>query len=123
MSRPVWTTAAGSLGTIQENDYYSLPVVATAGSSDIVYSLVAGKLPQGLIIRRDGVLEGQPTTKVDVAGIPSEVGQNVQSIFAIRATADGYVNDRTFTLTVTGQDAPSFTTSWKTWNIYRWAKG
>jgi hypothetical protein len=111
MSRPVWTTAAGSLGTIQENDYYSLPVVATAGSSDIVYSLVAGKLPQGLIIRRDGVLEGQPTTKVDVAGIPSEVGQNVQSIFAIRATADGYVNDRTFTLTVTGQDAPSFTTS------------
>ena len=111
MSRPVWTTPAGSLGTIQENEYYKLPVVATAGGSDIVYTLIAGKLPQGIIIRRDGTLEGQPTTKVDVAGIPSEVGQDVLSTFAIRATADGIVNDRTFTLVVTGQDAPVFTTS------------
>ena len=111
MSRPVWTTPAGSLGTIQENEYYNLPVIATAGGSDIVYTLIAGRLPQGIIIRRDGVLEGQPTTKVNVAGIPSEVGQDVSSTFAIRASADGYVSDRTFTLTVTGQDAPTFTTS------------
>ena len=111
MSKPVWTTPAGHLGTIQENEYYNLPVLATAGGSDIVYVLLAGVLPAGLLIRRDGVIEGQPTTKVDVAGIPVEVGQDVKSTFAIRATADNIVTDRTFTLTVTGQDAPVFTTA------------
>ena len=111
MSKPVWTTPAGHLGTIQENEYYNLPVVATAGSSDIVYSLIAGSLPPGLLIRRDGVIEGQPTTKVDVAGIPQEVGQDVTSTFAVRAVADNIVTDRTFTLTVTGQDAPMFVTA------------
>ena len=111
MSKPVWTTPAGHLGTIQENEYYNLPVIATAGSSDIVYILVAGTLPPGLLIRRDGVIEGQPTTKVDVAGIPQEVGQDVTSTFAIRATADDIVTDRTFSLTVTGQDAPMFITA------------
>jgi len=111
MSKPVWTTFAGHLGTIQENEYYSLPVIATAGGSDIVYSLIAGSLPPGLLIRRDGVIEGQPTTKVDVAGIPQEVGQDVTNTFAVRATADNIVTDRTFSLTVTGQDAPIFITA------------
>lgn len=111
MSKPIWTTPDGHLGTIQENEYYNLPVVATAGSSDIVYTLIAGTLPPGLLIRRDGVIEGQPTTKVDVAGIPQEVGQDVTSTFAVRATADAIVTDRTFSLTVTGQDAPMFITS------------
>ena len=118
MSKPIWTTPAGHLGTIQENEYYNLPVIATAGSSDIVYTLVAGKLPGGLLVRRDGVIEGQPTTKVDVAGVPQEVGQDVKSTFAIRATADEIVTDRTFTLTVTGQDAPVFTTSAGTIGTY-----
>ena len=111
MSKPVWTTFAGHLGTIQENEYYSLPVIATAGGSDIVYTLIAGSLPPGLLIRRDGVIEGQPTTKVDVAGIPQEVGQDVTNTFAVRATADNIVTDRTFSLTVTGQDAPVFITA------------
>jgi len=112
MSKPIWTTPAGSLGTIQENEYYSLPIECDYGERhDIVYTLQAGKLPQGLLIRRDGILEGQPTCKVDVAGIPVEVGQDVKSTFAIRASADGFVTDRTFELTVTGQDAPMFTTS------------
>jgi len=111
MSNPIWTTPAGHLGTIQENEYYSLPVIATAGSSDIVYILIAGSMPPGLLIRRDGVIEGQPTTKVDVAGIPQEVGQDVTSTFAVRATADSIVTDRTFSLTVTGQDAPMFITA------------
>ncbi|SVB73008.1 uncharacterized protein METZ01_LOCUS225862, partial [marine metagenome] len=29
MSKPIWTTPDGHLGTIQENEYYNLPVVAT----------------------------------------------------------------------------------------------
>ena len=118
MSKPVWTTPSGHLGTIQENEYYNLPVIATAGGSDIVYTTTAGSLPPGLLIRRDGVIEGQPTTKVDVAGIPQEVGQDVTSTFAIRATADSIVTDRTFSLTVTGQDAPMFITSAGTLGTY-----
>ena len=60
MSRPTWITPEGSLGTIQEQEYYVLPMEAEAGGSDMVYSLVAGKLPDGLIIRRNGTLEGRP---------------------------------------------------------------
>ena len=44
MSRPTWITPEGSLGTIQEQEYYVLPMVADAGGSDMVYSLIAGKI-------------------------------------------------------------------------------
>ena len=111
MSRPTWITPEGSLGTIQEQEYYVLPMVADAGGSDMVYSLIAGKLPDGLIIRRDGVLEGRPTSSVKVAGIPQGVSQDITSRFALRVEADGYVSDRTFEVTVTGQDTPLFSTT------------
>ena len=111
MSRPVWKTPEGSLGTIQEQEYYVLPMVADAGGSDMVYSLIAGKLPDGLLIRRDGVLEGRPTSSVKVAGIPQGVSQDVTSRFALRVSADGFVADRTFSVTVTGQDTPLFSTN------------
>ncbi len=111
MSRPTWITPEGSLGTIQEQEYYVLPMVADAGGSDMVYSLIAGKLPDGLIIRRNGTLEGRPTSSVKIAGIPQGVSRDITSRFALRVSADGFVSDRTFSVTVTGQDTPLFSTN------------
>ena len=70
----------------------------------MVYS-PAGKLPDGLIIRRNGTLEGRPAQfLVKVAGIPVRCFPRRTSRFALRVEADGFVSHRTFSATVTGQD-------------------
>ena len=93
----VWTTSAGSLGTIEERVAYTRTLTATGATSFTVH---AGSLPSGLYITADGVLKGTP----------SEVAQDTKSTFVIRATDGTTSADRTFSLTVEGPDAPSFTT-------------
>ena len=93
----VWTTTAGSLGTIEERVAYTKTLTATGATS---FSVLAGSLPSGLYLTTTGVLKGTP----------SEVAQNTESKFVVRAT-DGTVSaDRTFNITVQGPDAPTFTT-------------
>jgi len=112
MAQPVWETPAGSLGTIAENKFYREFVVATdPDGGTISYLLLAGNLPSGIQVKTDGTVEGTPKTTSIVQGVPTEVAENTTSTFAIRATSeDGQINDRTFSLTVTGPDAPQFTT-------------
>jgi hypothetical protein len=113
MAQPVWVTAAGDLGTIAENLFFQLSIVATDPDGGTpTYSLIAGRLPEGVQILTNGTVEGVPQAYVSVKGTPTEVSENVTSTFAIRATSpDGLsINDRTFSLTVTGQDIPEFTT-------------
>jgi len=113
MAQPVWVTAAGDLGTIAENLFFSISVVATdPDGGSPTYSLIAGKLPEGVQVTTNGTVEGVPLAYSTIKGVPTEVSENVTSTFAIRATSpDGAsINDRTFSLTVTGQDIPQFTT-------------
>jgi hypothetical protein len=113
MAQPVWVTPAGDLGTIAENLYFQVPIVATDPDGGTpVYSLIAGRLPEGVQVTTNGSIEGVPIAYARVKGVPTEVSENVTSSFAIRATSpDGQsINDRTFSLTVTGQDIPTFTT-------------
>lgn len=93
----VWTTSAGSLGTIEERVAYTRTLTATGASTFTVH---AGSLPSGLYLTTTGILKGTP----------SEVAQNTKSTFVIRATDGTASADRTFSLTVQGPDAPSFTT-------------
>ncbi len=93
----VWTTTAGSLGTIEERVAYTRTLTASGATTFTVH---AGSLPSGLYITSDGVIKGTP----------SEVAQNTNSTFVIRATDGTDSADRTFNLTVQGPDAPSFTT-------------
>ena len=81
------------------------------------FRVIAGELPDGIQVTQNGIVEGVPKTRVQ--GVPTEVGRDVTSRFAIRAfttrVVDGVVvidrlADRTFTLTVTGQDVPEFIT-------------
>jgi hypothetical protein len=116
MAQPVWETPAGSLGTIPEGVFYSTPLVAVdPGASTVYFQLIAGQLPPGLQIQQSGLLAGVPQAVVTVQGVPEEVSRDVESKFAVRAytkigTTINRLADRTFTLTVTGQDAPEWIT-------------
>lgn len=116
MAQPQWTTSAGSLGVIAEGSFFNTPVIATdADGGTVKYILQAGELPEGIQVRINGTIEGVPVPFARVQGVPTEVGEDVTSTFVIRAYVEENgttrINDRTFSLTVTGQDLPQFTTA------------
>ena len=101
MATPVWTTTAGKLASIDEQSAFSLQLEAnTSDSTAITYSLIAGSLPTGMSITSEGLL----------TGTPAEVAKRTLYTFVVRATAGSAITDRTFTLDVSGADAPAFTT-------------
>ena len=112
MARPVWITKAGDLGIIAERQFYNLRFdVYDADGGALTYSIVGGNLPAGLSLKDDGFIEGIPTVrKVFIRGVPVDVVEDVVSRFAVRVqTTTGHIADRTFTITVSGQDAPIIT--------------
>lgn len=119
MSQPVWITPAGSLGTWPEGVFYRVTVQAEAEGEDVYFRLIAGELPAGVQITSNGTVEGTPRNITDVQGVPREVGEDVTSQFAVRAyttrqvgnqTVIDRLSDRTFSITITGQDIPEFVT-------------
>lgn len=89
---PVWSTAAGSLGSLSAQETGSFTVAATSDSS-ITYSLISGSLPSGLSLNTStGVISGTENVATDVTVYN----------FTIRATdAENQTTDRTFSITVT----------------------
>ena len=101
MVTPVWTTTAGKLASIDEQSAFSLQLEAnTTDSTAITYSLIAGSLPTGMSLTSEGLLTGSP----------AEVAKRTLYTFVVRATAGSAITDRSFTLDVSGADAPTFTT-------------
>jgi len=95
-----WLTNAGSLGTIPESASYNKTLEADA-DTEISYSLISGKLPDGLFINANG----------EIFGTTALISEEVISSFVVRAQDDlGNIADRTFSLTVQGQDTPEFIT-------------
>jgi hypothetical protein len=87
--------------------------------SDVYFTAVAGALPSGIECTASGVIQGVPDNVVTVADEALVAGVNVTSKFAIRAytkktvgsvTVINRLADRTFTLTVAGQNLPSWVT-------------
>lgn len=122
MAQPVWITPAGNLGTIPEGVFYSVPLQAVDpdNTDTVYYELIAGQLPAGIeVVSATGLISGVPQTIVIVDGVPTAVSQDVTSKFAIRAyttrvisgvTVINRLADRTFSLTVAGQNDPEFIT-------------
>lgn len=114
MGRPVWVTKAGDLGVISERQFYNLrfDVIDPDGGA-LTYTIVGGNLPSGISLKDDGFIEGTPTIrKVFIRGVPTDVAEDVVNTFAVRVkTETGDVSDRTFSLTVSGQDIPVITTT------------
>jgi hypothetical protein len=116
MAQPVWISPPGDLGTVAEGLFFSTPVVAVDPDGGIVkYKLIAGSLPEGIQVKTNGTVEGVPQAFAKVQGVPIEVSENVTSRFAVRAYVEvpgGIIRltDRTFSITVSGQDLPRFVT-------------
>ena len=95
----VWTQLSGySLGTHQErvelNPSISLP---TNGTTGVTYKLISGALPGGLRL-----------VGSTLVGSPYEVSRPTEFKFCIRASKNGEISDRTFSITIEGADAPVF---------------
>lgn len=121
MAQPVWITPAGSLGTIPEGVFYQTPLQAYEPDigETVYYEVIAGELPSGIQCAKTGLITGVPQAIASIQGVPTEVSQDITSKFAVRAYTERVVNgvtvinrlaDRTFTLTVTGQNPPEFIT-------------
>ena len=118
MAQPVWVTPPGNLGTIPEGVFYSIPLVAVA-PDPVYYQVIAGNLPIGMYIDESGILGGNPSVNATAQGIPAPVPIDLTSKFAVRAYTEKTIGgqtvidrlaDRTFTITVTGQNTPEFVT-------------
>jgi hypothetical protein len=123
MAQPIWITDAGSLGTIPEGIFYQLTLFAydpaAPEANDVYYVMLAGELPAGIQCSRTGLISGIPKAIASLQGVPAPVSRAVTSTFAIRAYTERVVNgrvvidrlaDRTFSLTITGQNPPVFVT-------------
>ena len=99
----MWSTPAGTLGTVPDGDYCSLQLAAedTTGMS-LTYSFVSGALPDGMQLLKTGYLQGVPTIINSIV-----VDQSQTYKFTIRATnPNGKLSDRSFSLSVTSVYGP-----------------
>jgi hypothetical protein len=94
-----WTTPAGSLGTLVERIVVDLPLSATSNLGTVTMTLLAGVLPRGLRLSNNAI-----------KGSPTEVKVYTTSRFVIRASDGVDIEDRTFSMSVDGSDAPIWLT-------------
>lgn len=88
--------------------------------ASVYYAMIAGSLPPGIQCTRTGLIEGVPKAIASFQGVPLDVASNITSNFTVRVYTEKYlpgggevidrISDRTFAITITGQDAPTFTT-------------
>lgn len=121
MAQPIWITPAGSLGIIPEGIFYQNSMRAydpdPEPGTELYYRVIAGTLPAGVQCSDTGLIAGVPQAVASLQGVPLPVNQNVTSKFTLRAYTENEatgeilrIADRTFTLTVSGNDTPEFTT-------------
>ena len=84
----------------------ALPIDNSTNLTGITFSIISGKLPGGLRLTFDTV-----TAKWVIKGSALEVSRTTKSTFVIRATNGTEVSDRTFSMTVTGADSPTWITA------------
>lgn len=109
MSRPYWVTKAGSLGKVNELEFYDvdLQVIEPTGAP-VTFTFQSGELPPGIQVIKSGKLQGVP-----VVLNPISVSESREYKFTIRASAartDGtIVVDRSFSITVSNVYPPEIT--------------
>ena len=96
---PVWSTAAGNIGSVQSGSTASFQVTATEGSDTIEYAVTTGTLPTGLSLN---------TNTGAITGTAPSVSASTTTTFSITATDDENQTSsaRSFNITVT-PDVPS----------------
>lgn len=100
MAHPIWTTPSGSIGTYPAilPMQYQLLAIPEPPATQVFYKIISGKLPDGLSLTTSGLIYGTPTN----------VEEDSTQIFVVRAYDDvDEIRDRTFSLTITGDNAPT----------------
>jgi len=121
MAQPIWITPAGNLGTIPEGIFYQQSLKAydpvPDPGTELYYQVIAGTLPQGIQCSATGLIAGVPQAIASLQGVPLPVNRNETNKFTVRAYTENEITgavlriaDRTFTLTVSGNDVPEFVT-------------
>ena len=120
MAQPIWITPVGSLGTIPEGVFFSAPLQAFDPAAGTVYFVVvSGQLPSGITVSSSGAVEGVPYAVATIEGVPTNIPTDITSKFCIRAYTTKVIDgvtvvdrfaDRTFAITVAGQNIPTFIT-------------
>jgi large repetitive protein len=103
--RPVFVTAAGSLGSVTEGNAANFIVEATDPESAgaIRYDVVGNSLPSGLSLN---------TATGAITGTAGAIGADTTSTFTIQASdVDSNVSFREFSITVTNYNVDTFTSS------------
>ena len=106
MTQPVWITPAGSLGVIPVGVFFQLTLFGELPGepgAELYYSVIAGRLPDGIQCARNGVLTGTPEAVASLQGVPLEVGRDTTSKFTVRIYPEDdptNIRDRTFSLTI-----------------------
>jgi hypothetical protein len=107
MAAPTWLTKAGFLTTVTEKTSVSIPV--TASGTDTTFSVIAGKLPSGLVLEKVTSSDSTSTTGF-IVGNPTAVPATLTSNFVIRAKNSSGIGDRTFSLDVISNTDPLWLT-------------
>ena len=102
----VWTRTSGynfsdivADGTLIERRSISLSLPTVVDISGVSFTLISGSLPSGLRLVDNTIV-----------GTVLEVPRLTTSTFVIRASKNGEIADRTFSLSVTGPDSPQWVT-------------
>jgi len=104
-----WQVENGDLGTLTERIAVNIPIDASSNRGPITFSIIAGRLPRGL--RLDPIVQHDSSVStLRIIGSPAEVKTFVTSKFVIRADDGTDIEDRTFSLSVDGSDAPIWIT-------------
>ena len=108
-AQPVFSTAAGSLGTVANGARSGLSFTVAAADpesgGDPVYTLESGSIPAGLSF-------ASTSSGAVISGTADAQSSNTTSTFTIRAKdAASNVSDRIFSITVNGPQSTSFTSS------------
>lgn len=107
--------------SIVQSESSTAPLSLTNGSGSmtatfrerVYYDVIAGRLPEGIQVANNGVIVGVPLATASLQGVPTDVSEDVTNKFTIRAYTTSLpqrIKDRTFTLTITGNDVPEFIT-------------
>jgi len=111
-SRPTFTTAAGSLGTIGDasrSSYTLLSAAATDADGDtITYSITAGALPAGLSLN---------SSTGAITGTADAVGSNTTSTFTVSAATSTITSTRQFSITVNAPQITTYTSGSGTFSV------
>jgi hypothetical protein len=116
MTQPVWITPAGNLGVIPVGVFFQLTLLGELPGepdAELYYSVIAGRLPDGIQCAANGVLAGTPDAVASLQGVPLEVGRDTTSKFTVRIYPENdptNIRDRTFSITIAVIPEPTWIT-------------